>query len=136
MDLSRRTASFQFEVTPCLATYAHVFTMAPSPTEQLIIKLYLEMHCWLSQSKSVFFKSHQNASLEPIIPNYPLDMNKISLSNKALRVNKSECDGNAEMLGFPPPLSILPNKRNGIQPLSSSGEEEFICGISKIVFRA
>lgn len=49
---------------------------------------------WLSQSKSVFFKSHQNASLELIIPNYPLDMNKISLSNKAEGVNKSECDGN------------------------------------------
>lgn len=43
---------------------------------------------------------------------------------------------NAEMLFFPPPLTILHNKRNGTQPLSSSGEEEFICGISKIVFWA
>lgn len=68
--------------------------MAPSLTDKLIIKLYLETHYWLSQSKSVFFKSHQNASLEPIIPNYPLDMNKISLSNKAQRMNKSESVGN------------------------------------------
>lgn len=52
------------------------------------------MHYWLSQRKSVFFKSHQNASVEPIIPNYPPDENKISLSNKAQRVNKTECDGN------------------------------------------
>lgn len=37
----------------------------------------------VSKQISAFFKSHQNASLEPIIPNYPLDMNKISLSNKA-----------------------------------------------------
>lgn len=50
---------------------------------KLPVKLYLEIHYWVSQSKSVFFKSHQNASLEPIIPNYPLDMNIISLSNKA-----------------------------------------------------
>lgn len=85
MDLIGFPTSFQFQVTSFLITYSHVFTVAPSPTEKLIIKLY--SHYWLSQSKSLRCKSHQNASLEPIIPNYPLDMNKISLSNKAQRVN-------------------------------------------------
>lgn len=60
------------------------------------MSIYLLRNTLLVVFKSVFFKSHQNASLEPIIPNYPLDMNIIFLSNKAQRENKSECVSNVK----------------------------------------
>lgn len=67
------------------------------------------------QGKPVFIKSHKYASIEPIIPNYPQDMNTISLS-KHRGVNKSQCDGNVGFgrrkyfCFFPPSLLFCTTK--------------------------